>query len=184
MDNNTLIASTTLDWVQSFVIKHNLCPFAKAPVNKGALRIIVCDQTKKASVLEELMAEIHFLEEHAKIETTLLVFSQGFKDFFAYLDLLELAEDLLQQLEYDGLFQIASFHPDYYFADSNPDDVTNYTNRSPYPMLHILREESLEKAIAAYGSTEQIPEKNCQTLRELGLENIRNAYASYRNKEV
>ncbi|PJD94845.1 MAG: hypothetical protein CK426_01210 [Legionella sp.] len=167
------IAEETLNWVRSFVIEYNLCPFAKGSVNKGSLRIHVSNHQKKALALEELMSEIHFLDENPKIETTLLVFSSGFKDFFAYLDLVDLAEELLHELEYEGIYQIASFHPEYYFADSQPDDLTNYTNRSPYPMLHLLREEQLEKAIAAYGNTDQIPEKNNHTLTALGLEAIK-----------
>lgn len=166
-------AEQTLNWVRAFVIENNLCPFAKGPVNKGTLRITVSEQKKQALALEDLMTEIHFLDEHPKIETTLLVFSEGFKDFFAYLDLVDLAEDLLEQLEYDGVYQVASFHPDYYFADAEPDDVSNYTNRSPYPMLHILREEDLEKAINTYGDTSKIPERNSELLSQLGIEKIK-----------
>ena len=173
MNSDPLITEQTLNWVRSFVIANNICPFAKGPVNKGSLRIMASEHKKQALALEDLMAEIHFLDENPKIETTLLVFSQGFKDFFAYLELVDLAEDLLQQLDYEGIYQIASFHPDYYFVDSEPEDVTNYTNRSPYPMLHILREEDLEKAIDAYGDTSLIPEKNSELLRQLGLEKIK-----------
>jgi hypothetical protein len=173
MNSNALIIEQTMHWVQSFVIEYNLCPFAKMPVNKGALRIVVSEQKKQALALEALMAEVHFLDENPSIETTLLVLSEGFKDFFAYLELVDLAENLIHQLEYEGIYQIASFHPDYYFEDTDPDDVTNYTNRSPYPMLHILREERLEHAIEAYGDTDKIPERNSETLRKLGLEQIK-----------
>ena len=173
MSEHLDIKEETLNWVRSFIIEYELCPFARAPVNKGALRITVSDHKKQALALEDLMAEIHFLEEHPATETTLLVFAHAFKDFFAYLDFVDLAEELLQQLEYEGIYQIATFHPDYYFADTDPDDVANYTNRSPYPMLHLLREEYLEKAIAAYGDTDKIPEKNTATMRRLGLEQIK-----------
>jgi hypothetical protein len=172
MPESTIIEHT-LNWVRSFVIEYNLCPFAKMPVNQGSLRITVSDHKKQALALETLMSEIHFLDENPSIETTLLVFSQGFKEFFPYLDLVELAEELIQQLDYDAVYQIASFHPDYYFANTSPDDLTNYTNRSPYPMLHILREERLDRAIAAYGDTDKIPEQNSETLRRLGLEQIK-----------
>lgn len=173
MTVDSLVSEQTLNWVRSFVIEHNLCPFAKGPVNKGALRIAVSEHKKQALALEDLMTEIHFLDEHPKIETTLLVFSEGFKDFFSYLDLVDLAEDLLEQLEYDGVYQVASFHPDYYFADSEPDDLANYSNRSPYPMLHILREDDLERAIKAYGDTSKIPERNTELLQSLGIEKIK-----------
>ncbi|MDI1352722.1 MAG: DUF1415 domain-containing protein, partial [bacterium] len=159
-------------WVRSFVIQYNLCPFAKVPVNQGTLRIAVTHNPKKAQALEDLMAEIHLLDQDPKIETTLLVFKDAFKDFFTYLDFVDLAEQLLQQLEYEGIYQLATFHPDYYFADTDPDDVSNYTNRSPYPMVHLLREDSLEKAIAAYGDTDQIPANNNVTLQKLGIKEI------------
>ncbi|MDP3268361.1 MAG: DUF1415 domain-containing protein [Legionella sp.] len=163
----------TLNWVQSFIIKYNMCPFANAPVVKSTLRLTVSQAVKKAHALEELMTEFHFLDEHPLTETTLIVFPDSFKDFYSYLDLVALAEQLIVQLEYEGIYQVASFHPDYYFADTDPEDVTNYTNRSPYPMLHILREESLEKAINVYGDTYKIPEKNMATLRNIGLDEIK-----------
>lgn len=172
MHVNSQIAKDTLNWIRTFVIEYNLCPFAKGPVSKGNLRITVSNHKKRALALEELMSEIHAMDENQSIETSLLVFSDGFKDFFAYLDLVAYAEELIQQLDYEGIYQIASFHPDYYFIDTNPDDVTNYTNRSPYPMLHILREEQLEKAISAYGDTDKIPERNSKLLNEFGLERI------------
>ena len=102
------------------------------------------------------MVEIRFRKQ-PEIETTLLIFTDSFKDFFAYLDFVDLAEQLILVLGYEGIYQLATFHPDYYFADTDPEDATNYTNRSPYPMLHLLREDSFEKAIAAYGDTELIP---------------------------
>lgn len=171
--NSDLVIEYTLKWIRSFVVEQNLCPFAKGTLNKGTIRIITSNQKKQALALEDLMKEIHFLDENPQIETSLLVFSQGFKDFFAYLELVDLAEELLEQLSYDGVYQIASFHPNYYFVDTDPEDVTNYTNRSPYPILHILREEVLDKAIQAYGDTENIPEKNKETLQKLGLEAIK-----------
>ncbi len=172
-DLELLIAEQTLKWVRTFIIEYNLCPFAKGPVNKGQLKIQVSNSQKKSQALEDLMTEIFVLDENPKIETTLLVFSQSFKDFFAYLDFVELAERLINELEYEGIYQLATFHPDYYFADADPEDVANYTNRSPYPMVHLLREERLEKAIAAYGDTDGIPEKNITTMNDLGLEKIK-----------
>ena len=167
------IIEHTLNWVRRFIIELNLCPFAKAPVNAGKLKIAVSETRKKAQALEDLMTEIHYLDEHPKTETTLLVFSEAFKDFFAYLDFVDLAEQLIHQLEYEGIYQLATFHPDYYFVDTDPDDVSNYTNRSPYPMIHLLREESLDKAIAAYGNTDGIPAKNIEIMNRLGLEKIK-----------
>lgn len=171
--SDSLIAEQTLNWIRSFIVEYNLCPFAKGPVNKGTLRISVSETKKKAQALEDLMVEIHLLDEKPEIETTLLVFADSFKDFFAYLDFVDLAEQLLLEQGYEGIYQIASFHPDYYFADTNPDDVSNYSNRSPYPMIHLLREDSLEKAIASYGDTELIPKKNIAILNKLGIEQIK-----------
>lgn len=167
-DSDTLITEQTLNWVRSFIIQYNLCPFAKGPVNKGTLKITVSHAPKKAQALEDLMTEIQRLDNHPAIETTLLVFADSFKDFFTYLDLVDLAEQLLVLQGYEGIYQLASFHPDYYFADTHPDEVANYTNRSPYPMLHLLREDHLDKVIAVYGDTERIPEKNIKTLQKLG----------------
>lgn len=163
------IIEQTLHWVHSFIIKLNICPFAKGPVNKGTLRIASSESKKKALALEDLMTEVRFLDDNPLVETTLLVFANAFKDFYAYLDFVDLAEQLIQLQGYEGIYQLATFHPDYYFADTEPEDVANYTNRSPYPMVHLLREEQLEKAISAYGDTDKIPERNCATLRQLGL---------------
>ena len=171
--SDSLVVEQTLSWIRSFIIEYNLCPFAKVPVNKGTLRISVSDTKKKAQALEDLMEEVELLDRNPGIETTLLVFPESFKDFFAYLDFVDLAEQLLVEQDYEGIYQLASFHPDYYFADTNPEDASNYSNRSPYPMVHLLREESLEKAIAAYGNTEEIPKNNIATLNQLGLEKIK-----------
>lgn len=167
------IAKQTLNWIRSFIIEYNLCPFAKGPVNKGALRIKVSESRKKAQALEELMLEILYLDQHPEIETSVLVFADYFKDFFAYLDFVDLAEQLIVAQDYEGVYQIATFHPEYYFDDVDPDDVTNFSNRSPYPMLHLLREDALEKAIASFGNTDVIPERNMATLRQLGLDKIK-----------
>jgi len=172
-DKNTFITEQTLDWLNCFIITYNICPFARKPVKQNTLRIAVSNAVKKASALEELMNEIHLLDHNSQIETTLVVFSQAFKDFFTYLGFVDLAERLLSDQGYDGIYQLASFHPDYYFADTEPDDVTNYTNRSPYPMVHLLREESLDKAIEAYGDTKLIPKKNKETLRQSGLAKVK-----------
>lgn len=173
MIKDSPVIEQTLNWVRSFIIEYSICPFAKAVVNKGTLRTVVSEQKKQALALEDLMTEIHYLEEHPAVDTTLLVFPHAFKDFFNYLDFIDNAERLMQDLEYEGVYQLASFHPDYYFADTEPDDVSNYTNRSPYPMIHLLREEQLDKAITAYGDTSTIPEKNIKTMRELGVGKIK-----------
>lgn len=171
-DSNELIINKTLNWVRSFIIKLSICPFAKKAVDDDSLRLAVSASSKVAEALEELMLECERLEANPQIETTLLIYPDLFKDFFDYLDFVDLAEKLMTELEYESIFQLATFHPDYCFADVDFDEVSNYTNRSPYPMLHLLREESIEKAIAYYGNTEEIPEKNIATMNKLGLEAI------------
>lgn len=168
-----LIMEQTLQWIRSFVIAYNLCPFAKGPVNKNTLRLIVSDARKTPQALEDLMSEIHVLDTQASIETSLLLFPNAFKDFYTYLDLADVAEQLLITQNYEGIYQLATFHPNYYFADTYPEEASNYTNRSPYPMLHILREEQLAQAIAAYKNTDEIPERNKALLNQLGLEQIK-----------
>jgi len=123
--------------------------------------------------MTELMLEIDALNVNSSIETTLLVFPSFLSDFFDYLDFVDLAEKILHHNGYEGIYQLATFHPNYCFADENPDDVTHHTNRSPFPMLHLLREEHIEKAIEYYGDTEKIPENNMACLRQLGLENVK-----------
>lgn len=174
--DNTLVAEQTLNWVRSFIIEHNICPFAKGPVNKGRLKISVSETRKKAQALEDLMTELLFLDQNPETETTLLIFPHMFKDFFSYLDFIDLAEQLLVLQNYEGIYQLASFHPDYFFADTDPEDVSNYTNWSPYPMVHLLREEHLERAIAAYGDTSKIPEQNIEKMKALGLKNLKKPY--------
>lgn len=167
-DRDGAVKAQTLHWVRDFIVAHSICPFAQREVERDSVRIEVVRSKKMAVALEELMAEMAWLDEHEQAETSLLVFPTLFRDFEHYLDFVDLAESLLVEQGYEGIYQLATFHPDYCFADAEPDDVANYTNRSPYPMLHLLREASLEKAIAAYGDTEQIPERNIAYLEAMG----------------
>lgn len=169
---NELIIQQTKNWIRSFIIKLNICPFAKREVERETVRIQVSSAKKIEQALEELMLEIDLLNHRREIETTLLIFPSLFNDFFYYLDFVDLSETLMLDSDYAGIYQLATFHPDYCFADVDFDDVSNYTNRSPYPMLHLLREGSVEKAIEYYGETEKIPETNIATMRQLGLEGI------------
>ncbi|RUR33346.1 DUF1415 domain-containing protein [Vreelandella andesensis] len=165
---NNQIAEQTLTWVRTFIVEHNICPFAKRELEGGNVRVEVVRSKKVDVALEELITEVEWLNEHPETETTLLVFPSLFKSFDHYLDYVELAESLLVELGYEGIYQLATFHPDYCFADAEPEDAANYTNRSPYAMVHLLREESVEKAIAFYGDTAQIPERNIAHLTALG----------------
>lgn len=163
----------TKNWVTSFIVKLNICPFAKRELARNSLKYNVVQAKKLTQALESLLTELIFLDKNPSVETTLMLFPFLFKDFYQYLDFVDDAERLINEQGYEGIYQLATFHPDYCFADAEFDDVSNYTNRSPYPMIHILREESLEKAIKNYGDTEKIPQKNIETLKNIGLEKIK-----------
>lgn len=170
------------EWVAEVVVGLNFCPFAHREVEKN--RVLYVDSSAQSieSALEDLASAMQQLLEHEQIETTLLVLSQGFHDFDDYLDLLDYAQLTLREFNLEGTLQIASFHPDYQFADTADDDVSNYTNRAPFPVLHLLREASLEKVLARYPNPEAIPERNIEVAQQRGvayfqalLERLRNS---------
>lgn len=168
---NPIIAATQA-WIEKAVIGLNLCPFAKAVYIKQQIRYVVSAATEVNALVPELVAELRSLQaaDPAKIETTLIIIPCVLADFLDYNDFLSAADNVLEDLGLDGDIQIASFHPDYQFAGTAADDIENYTNRSPYPLLHLLREESIERAVAAFPEAEMIFEKNMDTLRKLGRE--------------
>ncbi|OUS13675.1 hypothetical protein A9Q89_02395 [Gammaproteobacteria bacterium 53_120_T64] len=155
-------------WLAEVVIGHNLCPFARSEFTAGRVRYRVLAGRKSKSVIAALLDELVFLDEHHEVETTLLILADGWRDFYDYLGLLDTAQQALENADYEGVYQLASFHPDYVFADEAVDDASNYTNRSPLPLLHLLRESSLERAIASDPSVDQIPERNKQLARAKG----------------
>lgn len=160
-------------WLEKIVIGLNLCPFAKRELVKNRIRFKVSEAQSEEKLLEDLNAELELIFSNDSIETTLLIISNILQDFNDYNQFLDLADALIQQMDFEGEFQIASFHPDYQFADTEFDDVENYTNRSPYPILHILREASLEKAIDTYPDVENIPEKNIALLKSMGTDKVK-----------
>eukprot|EP01030_Chromulinospumella_sphaerica_P008661 gene8661-8472_t len=168
-DHATVIAATA-HWVDKAVIGLNLCPFAKAVQVKKQIRYVVSDATTPEQLLEQLVAELEVLAEAnpEKIDTTLLIHPQVLTDFEDYNEFLDVADAALEELQLDGELQIASFHPDYQFADTDKNDIDNYTNRSPYPTLHLIREDSIDRAVEAFPEAEQIFEKNIATMRALG----------------
>lgn len=169
--DDEVIAQTKL-WLEKAVIGLNLCPFAKGVHIKDQIRYFVSHATTPDELVKDLMAELEVLAEAnpEKIDTTLLIHPYVMQDFLDYNDFLEVADATLEELDLDGILQVASFHPQYQFEDAAPDDIDNYTNRSPFPTLHLLREESIDKAVEAFPEAEQIYEKNMQTLRALGHE--------------
>ena len=176
------IINRTQHWLRTFIVNLNICPFAKREIERGTLKIHVAHVQKLQQALEELLIELIFLDKNPAVETTLLIFPSLFGDFFHYLDFVSVAESLIDAEGYEGTYQLATFHPDYCFADVEFNDVSNYTNRSPYPMLHLLREESVEKAIAYYGDTASIPQNNIATMHRLGLKKIETLIASFPRK--
>ncbi|MBD9370716.1 DUF1415 domain-containing protein [Xanthomonas sp. XNM01] len=160
----------TRRWVEKAVIGLNLCPFAKAVYVKDQVRFVLSDATTPEQLLEELGEELLLLRDTpaAQIDTTLIVHPQVLRDFLDYNDFLDQADGLVEALELDGDLQVASFHPDYQFADSAADDIENYSNRAPYPTLHLLREESVSRAVEIFPEADAIVERNYATLRALG----------------
>ncbi|MBL7934864.1 MAG: DUF1415 domain-containing protein [Bacteroidia bacterium] len=164
------IIEQTTNWIKSVVIDCNFCPFAaKALIKKTIRYIILSDITVKDSLLA-LKEELNYLETDTEIETSFIIFTNDYKEFDDYLDLVKKAERLLTKENYDGVYQIASFHPNYCFAGEDENDPANFTNRSIYPMLHILREESLTKALSLYPNPELIPQHNIDFARKKGLQ--------------
>lgn len=166
------IIQETQDWVVKAVIGLNLCPFAKAVHVKEQIKYVVSEAKSVEALLEELAKELEYLAEVSpeKTDTTLLIHPYVLQDFLDYNDFLELADSLLEELKLDGELQIASFHPQYQFANTEFDDITNFTNRSPYPTLHLIREDSIDKAVEAFPEAEAIFETNMQTMEKLGLD--------------
>lgn len=164
------VLAATRRWLERGVIGLNLCPFAKAVHVKGQIRWAVTGAADRRELLDELRHELRLLAEAdpEAIDTTLLVHPRALADFGDYLDFVEAAERAVRKAGLEGTLQVASFHPDYAFADAPADDPANHTNRSPWPMLHLLREESLDRAIEAVPDAAEIYERNIETLRRLG----------------
>lgn len=171
MMNDKIVVADTIAWLERAVIGLNLCPFAKSVHVKGQVHYAVSQATTPEALLLDLMNELKGLvASDAKArDTTLLIAPLCLQDFMDYNDFLDLADRALVDLELDGVLQIASLHPHYQFADTQPDDVTNYTNRSPYPTLHLLREDSIDRAVDAFPNPESIFETNMHTLKTLGV---------------
>lgn len=162
-------------WLERAVIGLNLCPFAKAVQARGQVRIVVSDASTVSALREELGEELLRLRDTPAddIDTTLLVHPQVLGDFLDYNDFLDEADALVESLELDGVLQVASFHPQYQFADTAFDDPGNNTNRAPYPILHLLREASIDRAVEAYPEPDGIIERNLATMQRLGNDGYR-----------
>ena len=174
-ENDAVGESTAIEatkrWLVRAVIGLNLCPFAKAVHVKGQIRYVVSAATTPEALADELQRELEFLAEASPelIDTTLVIHPHALTDFLDFNDFLEVADGIVDELELDGILQVASFHPQFQFEGTEPDDITNYTNRAPYPTLHLLREDSVERAVAAFPDELAIAETNIGTLEKLGL---------------
>ena len=170
MTNKTLIIEQTQKWLSNVIIEHSICPFAKREYDNNRIHYEVIESKDLETQLEHLILQCEALDDEVSRETSLLIFPNALSDFEGYLDVVEISTELMTKQGYEGTYQLASFHPQYRFADSSIDDASNYTNRSPYPMLHILREASIEKILANYPNPEDIPERNIKLTQDLGLE--------------
>lgn len=165
------IITATRQWLEKAVIGLNLCPFAKAVYIKNQVRFVVSSAPHLDGLLEDLDRELDFLAaaDPERVDTTLLIHPGLLHDFLDFNDFLQIAEAAVDEHQLEGVIQIASFHPQFQFADTTPDDMQNYTNRAPYPTLHLLREASIDKAVAAFPEAETIYQRNIATLENLGI---------------
>jgi len=170
--NETEVIATTQHWLERAVIGLNLCPFAKAAYVKQRVRFTVSRADTAEALLDDLIQALQDLHaaDPADCETTLLIHPDALTDFLDYNDFLDAADAAIDALGLEGLIQVASFHPQYQFAGTAVDDIENHTNRAPYPLLHLLREDSIEKAVESYPDVDDIPRRNIETLRRLGRE--------------
>jgi hypothetical protein len=170
-DDEAIVAATRR-WVERAVVGLNLCPFAKAVVVKEQVRYVVSPARTPEELLEQLMNELQDLADAdpEQVDTTLLIHPFVLNDFLDFNEFLDVADAAIEDMKLDGDIQVASFHPDYQFADTDINDISNYTNRAPYPILQLLREESIDRAVEAIPDAAEIFEKNIETLEKLGHE--------------
>jgi uncharacterized protein len=178
MDFTEQVIAQTKNWIVKVVVGCNFCPFAAKEVKNNTIRYKVEPSANPAVCLETLLNECAILDKDESIETTFVIFPNAFKRFGQFLDMADIAEQLLTEQGYEGVYQVASFHPMYVFEGSDATDAANFTNRSIYPMLHLLREASMEKALDKFPHPEEIPDRNIQFAHEKGLaymQQLRNA---------
>ncbi|MEO8364813.1 MAG: DUF1415 domain-containing protein [Pseudoxanthomonas sp.] len=172
--------AATRQWLERAVIGLNLCPFAKAVYAKQQVRFVLSDASTPEALLEQLAEELLLLRDTPaeEIDTTLIVHPDVLQDFLDYNDFLDNADAAVEALDLEGVLQVASFHPAYQFAGTAPDDIGNYSNRAPYPTLHLLREESVSRAVEAFPEADSIVDRNVETLERLGMEGWHKLFAT------
>jgi len=171
--NTQKIETSVRKWLDTFVVGMNLCPFAKRELVKQRVRFTVTEAATEDELLQALQAELELLNADPSIETTLLIHPAVLGDFLDYNQFLDIADALLLQMELDGVYQVASFHPDYQFGGTAPWEAENYTNRAPYPILHLLREESLDRVLGDNPDADEIPQRNIDLMNSMGEEKLK-----------
>ena len=174
--NPEQVIASTRCWVERIVVGLNLCPFARRELEAERIAYTVSQADTQQALLGDLAGSIEALLKDSSVETTLLIHPGVLSDFFDYNEFLTLADALLVELDLEGINQVASFHPDYQFADSAPGAVDNYSNRSPYPMLHLLREDSISRAVDNYPDIDAVPERNIARLQAMGEASVKALY--------
>lgn len=171
----------TKQWLAQVIIELNFCPFAKKEFVNQTIHYHLSAEKQLKSALVELLAQCHYLQDNAAIETSLLIYQDGFRDFNRFLDLVDYANDVVVENGFEGIFQIATFHPEYCFADANYDDASNFTNRSPYPTLHLIREQSMERVLSVYKNPEAIPDNNIALAEKKGADFFKHLLMNIKN---
>jgi len=164
-------------WVESVIIRFNICPFAKAEIEQQTVDYHVVKQGSLERYVSALLDQCQRLDQQSEISTSLVIYPDPELDFDSYLELLMISEHVMADAGYDGIYQLASFHPDYCFEQADQDDAANYTNRAPYPILHLIREDHITKVLADFLKPEQIPQRNIDFTRRKGLEQMTAALA-------
>jgi uncharacterized protein len=177
LDDDKIIAQTK-KWIVDVVVGCNFCPFAAKEVKRGSIQYEVLNDATSKNILETTAQMFEKLDADNTIETSLLILPNDFEIFTSYLDIVEKAEKLLQKEGYEGIYQIASFHPKYLFAGSSNEDPSNFTNRSPYPMLHFLREDSVSKAVDSHPNIDDVPEQNIAFAQKKGLDYMQKLFSA------
>lgn len=171
---SSLVEKHIRAWLQSFIVELNLCPFARPLIADPALRISVCDASNLEQLHYAFLSELDLIQQSSEgeIATSLLVVPNTLQRFEDYLDFLGDAEAMLEELGLDGTIQLASFHPQYLFDGEDKNSASHFSNRSPYPLIHFLREEMVASALQNYANPEKIPTRNIKTLQTIGRDTI------------
>lgn len=165
-------------WIEDIIIGLNLCPFAKKPFIANQIQLRWAVTNKRIQVAEEVLSACQELDENPGIETTLVIFPESLKSFEYYLDALECSQQALLESEYEGIYQLASFHPEYLFEGEDFKDASHFTNRAPYPIIHIIREQSIDSVLKTYRNPEEIPQRNMELMRSLGIAYLENLFSA------